>query len=164
LPTFGFLKEPPTVKTPSARPPRPPRPAARLPEPGDVIRYEFLWPEGHAQGRDSDKERPCGVVVSRSVAEGRIVFVVPITSRDPKDPRAIVVQAGGPLGLKAPGWIIPWAVNAFQWMGSDVREAPDPKGAFWRYGALSGALRERLAAAVAAEMKAGRMRQVARGE
>ncbi len=89
---------------------------------------------------------------------------MPITSRDPDDLRAIPVQAGGPLGLKVPGWIIPWTVNAFHWMGPDVRAAPDPKGAFWRYGALSGALRERLADAVAAEMKAGRIRQVARGE
>lgn len=103
-------------------------------------------------------------MVSRPLGDGRIVFVVPITSRDPDDPRAIPVQAGGPLGLKAPGWIIPWTVNAFHWMGPDVRAAPDPKGAFWRYGAMGGALRERLADAVAAEMRAGRVRQVARGE
>jgi hypothetical protein len=144
--------------------PRLPAKAPILPKPGDVIRYEFLWPDGAEQGLDSDKERPCAVVLTVGPGPNPVVYVAPITSRDPRDARAIELQAGGPLGLKTSGWIIPWALNVFVWMGYDVRPAPEPKGAFWRYGALAGPLRNRLAQAVKAAIGDGRLKRVSRSE
>ena len=134
------------------------KPAPLTPKVGDVIRYEFLWPDGAERGLDSDKDRPCAVVVSKHVGDDHVVFVVPITTVDPKDPRAIPLQSGGALGLKAKSWIIPWALNTFRWMGPDVRHAPDPKGAFWRYGQLATSTRNALAAAI--ELEIGRKRSL----
>lgn len=140
------------------------KPAPLTPKVGDVIRYEFLWPEGEQRGLDSDKDRPCAVVVSKHVGDDQMVFVVPITTVDPKDSRAIPLQPGGALGLRAKSWIIPWALNTFRWMGPDVRHAPDPNGAFWRYGELAGSVRNTLAAAIRLEIQQKRSLVVKRTE
>lgn len=128
------------------------RTVALSPKAGDVIRYEFLWPEGEERGRDSDKERPCGVVVAKHVGDDLVVFVVPITTVDPDDERAIPLSPGGTHGLTRRSWILPWVLNTFRWMGPDVRHAPDPKGAFWRQGELPAAVRNALAEAIQREI------------
>ena len=91
------------------------------------------------------------------------VVVAPITSRDPADPAAIALGPGA-LGLDRASWIIPWELNAFQWLGPDVGRAPVPAGAWWRLGSLRPALRTLLADRVEAALKSRRARVTRRTE
>ena len=91
------------------------------------------------------------------------VVVAPITSRDPADPAAIALGPGV-LGLDRASWIIPWELNAFQWLGPDVCRAPIPAGAWWRLGSLRPALRTLLADRVEAALKSRRARVTRRTE
>jgi len=54
----------------------------RLPQPGEVIAYAYLWThEGAAGRKDASKDRPCAVVLT--LHESKEVLVLPITSRAP---------------------------------------------------------------------------------
>ncbi len=126
---------------------------SRLPAPGDVLPYGFLWSHQFENARENPvKERPCVIVLA--VGEGRNpqVIVAPVTSRDPRREDAIGLSAGA-LGLDRPSWIIPWELNAFRWPGPDVGRAARPAGAWWRIGALAPHLRQRLRDAVEAALK-----------
>ncbi|MDQ2860765.1 MAG: type II toxin-antitoxin system PemK/MazF family toxin [Pseudomonadota bacterium] len=121
---------------------------SRLPAPGDVLPYGFLWSHQSEAGReDPVKERPCVVVLAVSEGRNPQVIVAPITSRDPRRQDAIALTAGA-LGLDRPSWIVPWELNAFRWPGPDVGRAARPAGAWWRIGALAPNLRRRLRDAV----------------
>lgn len=137
---------------------------SRLPAPGDVLPYGFLWSHQSEDGRDGPtKERPCVVVLA--VGEGRNpqVIVAPVTSRDPRRQDAVGLSAGA-LRLNRPRWIIPWGLNAFRWPGPDVGRAARPAGAWWRIGALTPTLRQRLRAAVEAALKDRRAKIARRTE
>jgi len=54
------------------------------PEPGLVIRYDYLWSDESAAGRDYGKVRPVCIVASvKPLAESRFVVVLPITHLHP---------------------------------------------------------------------------------
>jgi len=54
------------------------------PEPGLVIRYDYLWADEAAAGRDQGKDRPaCLVAASDSPIRPRFVVILPITHSPP---------------------------------------------------------------------------------
>jgi hypothetical protein len=140
-----------------------PSSANRRPAPGDVLPYGFLWSHESASARDDPtKERPCAIVLAVGEGEHPQVIVAPITSREPARPGAIALGAGA-VGLGRPSWIIPWELNAFQWLGPDVGRAAEPAGAWWRMGVLAPALRRKLREAVEAALTERRARVARRG-
>ena len=59
--------------------------APLLPQPGQVIRYAYLWWSESRIGReDGSKDRPCGVILTRITKAGNTVaYVLPITHTTP---------------------------------------------------------------------------------
>ena len=109
------------------------------PQPGQVIRYAYLWWNEARDGRqDAIKDRPCSVVLTRVVRPGAtIAYVLPITHTPPlKDERGIEIPRATKqrLGLDAQrSWIITTELNQFAWPGPDLR--PTPSGEYL-YGYL----------------------------
>lgn len=98
------------------------------PQPGDVIRYFYLWRHEHNRGEeDGSKLRPC-MVVATFRYQGRLrVLTVPLTTRDYSPVHSIELP---PRFLKAFGLDdrsrLVWNdVNEFTWVGPDVRAGPD---------------------------------------
>jgi|GEM_PF-2442241 len=137
---------------------------SRLPAPGDVLPYGFLWSHQSEAGReDPVKERPCVVVLAVGQGPNPQLIVAPVTSRDPRRQDAIALSAGA-LGLDRPSWIVPWELNVFRWPGPDVGRAARPAGAWWRIGALAPDLRRRLRGAVETALKDRRAKVARRTE
>lgn len=133
---------------------------ARGPERGDVIEFSFLWAHERAAGLlEGVKDRRCVIV---AVLEGgQRVVVMPITGAEPTHDHKIPLP-GGSLGLERPSWIVTSELNVTRWPGHDLRSARRPSGAWWRYGRLSDALRQRLADAMQALIRAGQAKVVTR--
>jgi hypothetical protein len=133
---------------------------ARPPAPGDIIEFCFLWKHEHDAGLiEGVKDRRCVVVAV--LAGGKRVLVAPITSREPEHEHKISVP-GAALGLDRQSWIVTSELNVTAWPGHDLRPARTPKGAWWRYGRLSDALRNELADQVGAQIKKRRAKVVSR--
>ena len=103
------------------------------PEPGQVIRFNYLWRHEADRGRDNARyPRPCVVVLAvRRGDDGQtVVMVTPVTHRRPDridDAFKIPVRVKQALGLDAAeSWIIAGEVNEFTWPGHDL--APDDRG------------------------------------
>jgi hypothetical protein len=101
--------------------------APLLPQPGQVIRYAYLWwSEGRAGHENGAKDRPCGIVLTRVAKAGNTVaFVLPITHTAPlKDEDGIEIPQATKrrLGLDTErSWIITTELNQFTWPGPDIR-------------------------------------------
>src|ERR1700736_6028196 len=103
--------------------------APLLPQPGQVIRYAYLWWSEARVGReDGAKDRPCGVILTRITNAGNTVaHVLTITHPPPlededgiESPQATKRR----LGLDAErSWIITTELNQFAWPGPDIRPA-----------------------------------------
>jgi len=97
------------------------------PQPGQVIRYAYLWWNEVRTGReDGTKDRPCGIVLTRITNAGRTVaYVLPITHTPPlKDEDGVELPQATKrrLGLDAErSWIITTELNQFTWPGPDLR-------------------------------------------
>jgi len=136
----------------------------RLPAPGDVLPYGDLWSHESDAGRDDPaKERSCVVVLAVGEGEHPLVTVAPITSRDPGRPGAVALDGRG-VALDRASWIIPWELNVFRWPGPDVGRAPNPIGAWWRFGALTPEMRRKLREAIEAALTARTARIVRRSD
>ena len=133
---------------------------AREPQRGDVIEFAYLWAHERAAGRlEGVKDRRCVIV---AVLEGgQRVAVMPITGTEPSHEHKIPLS-GGSLGLDRQSWIVTSELNVTRWPGHDLRPARRPSGAWWRYGRLSDALRQRLAEAMQALIRAGQAKVVTR--
>jgi hypothetical protein len=98
-----------------------------LPAPGQVIRYAYLWWNEARLGREeATKDRPCGVVLTRSTKQGStMVYVLPITHTPPlkaEDGIEIPAATKQRLGLDNDrSWIITTELNRFAWSGPDIR-------------------------------------------
>jgi hypothetical protein len=126
--------------------------ALRPPQPGQVIRYSYLWSSEARAGRaDGAKERPCGVVLTQTTDSGRTVaYVLPITHTRPladEDGIEIPQLTKRRLGLDAErSWIITTELNRFTWPGPDIR--PTPSGEY-----IYGYLPEKLIRLVLEQVK-----------
>lgn len=101
--------------------------AQLLPQPGQVIRYAYLWWSEARTGReDGTKDRPCSIVLTRTTNAGRaLTYVLPITHTPPlkeEDGIEIPQATKRRLGLDTErSWIITTELNQFTWPGPDLR-------------------------------------------
>jgi hypothetical protein len=132
----------------------------RAPERGDVIEFSFLWRHERDAGLlEGVKDRRCVIVAL--LEQGRRVVVMPITGTEPDHDNKISLP-GGALGLERTSWIVTSELNVTRWPGHDLRPARKPSGAWWRYGRLSDALRQRVAEAMRTLIRAGQANVVTR--
>lgn len=105
------------------------------PQPGLVIRYDYLWAREAAAGRYQGKERPaCLVAATDPSVEPRFVVIVPITHTEPSGEVvgvAIPPKVRRTLGLDdAPCWIIVSEYNVDEWPNAGLAPLPGRPGVF----------------------------------
>lgn len=110
---------------------------AEFPLPGQVIEYHYLWKwqaeRGETEGR---KHRPCCIVlVVRNQAQNHVLFIAPITSKEPTpDRQAIVIpetearRANLDRGLRL--WVVVDELNADVLENSYTLDERTPRGRF----------------------------------
>ena len=111
------------------------------PKPGLVIRYDYLWADEAAAGREHGKDRPaCLLAASDSTMAPRFVVILPITHTPPRDDTVgieippIVREA---IGLDdAPAWVIVSEYNVDEWPNGGLAPIPGRSGEF-AYGFIS---------------------------
>lgn len=119
--------------------------SSRLPNPGDVIEYSYLWVREASAGlEEGQKPRPCLVLAVKTRSGSLRVAVAPITTRPPAPDEGVEMPASTieRLGLRgAPCWILFTELNEFTWPGPDLRTAfGGEREPFWRYGAAPARL------------------------
>jgi mRNA-degrading endonuclease toxin of MazEF toxin-antitoxin module len=140
------------------------------PQPGEVIRYAYLWThEADAGAEEGRKDRPCAVVLALARSADAVeVVVAPITSSPPlrdADGVELPAETRRRLGLQdAPCWVVLTEVNRFAWPGPDLRPVETAAGQAWSHGLLPARIFERVRDAVVARAKARSLRAVPRGE
>lgn len=105
------------------------------PQPGLVIRYDYLWTEEAAAGRDQGKERPaCLVAATDPAASPRFVVILPITHTRPRRNTVgveIPANVRASLGLDdIPCWVVVSEYNVDEWPNSGVAPLPGRPGIF----------------------------------
>lgn len=110
------------------------------PEPGLVIRFDYLWKDQQGRGLEHGvKDRPCAIVLALQPGEKgrRSVLVCPITHSPPRRKEEgieIPPKVARRLGLDwERSWIVVREVNRFTWPGAGLR--PVSQGC-WAYGYL----------------------------
>lgn len=112
------------------------------PEPGQVIRYSYLWHhEFHRGLEEGRKDRPCAVILALTRDDGETqVVVLPITHTPPSNPaHAVEIPAATKqrLGLDdLPSFIVLTEANRFLWPGPDLRPFESEAGSSVVYGLL----------------------------
>ena len=139
------------------------------PEPGLVIRYNFLWrSEADAGREDASKVRPCAIITAvERLGDRTIVTVVPITHAAPRE-AADAIEMPQPLkqslGLDNDrSWIVTTELNTFEWPGPDI-EPIKPGSQKMAYGRLPKAMLAAVLRASLTYMRSGRARPVKRTE
>lgn len=137
------------------------------PEPGLVIRFNYLWGREHRMGRDNARyARPCAIVVAAppaSPGEAPQVMVVPITHSEPEPGSAsLELPPAIKRHLRLDGersWVILDEVNLSAWPGFDVElnQYGD-----WAYGQLPSAFFDRVRAGVLNAVRMRRLAQIRR--
>lgn len=136
------------------------------PQPGDVLRYAYLWAREAAAGQEEGlKDRPAVVVLAAMQSSGSLrVIVAPVTHSAPEhDGEAVELPANikRDLGLdRARSWIVTSEVNSFAWPGPDVRLVGDDP----YHGAIPDWLFERVREGLAQRAGAGRVAVTRRTE
>ncbi|MGO9483407.1 MAG: hypothetical protein ACLPX9_02315 [Rhodomicrobium sp.] len=113
------------------------------PLPGLVLRYNYLWADDAARGREEGtKDRPAAIVmaVQRGGTDEFRVFALPVTHSPPQHgthaleiPAAVLRAAG----LDAErSWIVLSEFNEFLWPGFDLRFIPGTEPRRVAYGFL----------------------------
>jgi hypothetical protein len=105
------------------------------PRPGLVIRYDYLWIDEAARGRDQGKDRPaCIVAASDSASTPRFVVILPITHTPPSGNTVgidIPPRVRQAIGLDdAPSWVIVSEYNANEWPNGGLAPVPGRPGIF----------------------------------
>ena len=114
------------------------------PQPGLVIRYNYLWHDDNRQGRDTgSKERPAAIVMVENIAAtGEVrVYALAISHSAPgKDTQAIEI----PVAVKraagldsARSWVVLSEFNEFAWPGYDLASVPGRNPPSLAYGFLT---------------------------
>ena len=105
------------------------------PEPGMILRYDYLWSREALQGRQQGKDRPtCLVAASDGQANPRYVVLLPITHSPPSGdtvgieiPHAVKKA----IGLdNEPSWVIVSEYNVDEWPNAGLSQIPGKPGAY----------------------------------
>ena len=117
------------------------------PKPGLVIRYDYLWMNEAAAGRDQGKTRPACLVAAHPAVLPRYVVLLPITHTPPAgDTVGIEVPArvSQALGLDdAPSWVIVSEHNVDEWPNAGLSPLPGRPDTF-SYGFIPPGLFSRI--------------------
>lgn len=118
------------------------------PEPGLVVRYDYLWLRETRSARTAGKERPaCLVATVDDEADPQLVLILPIThSRPTGDTAAIEIPSGVAkhLGLDdMRSWIVISEANVDFWPNAGLAPVPGKRGVY-TYGFLPPALFEKV--------------------
>lgn len=105
------------------------------PEPGMVLRYDYLWSREALQGRQQGKDRPtCLVAASGSENSPRLVVLLPITHTPPS---ASTIAVEIPAAVKKavglddePSWVIVSEYNVDTWPNAGLSQIPGKSGAY----------------------------------
>jgi len=114
------------------------------PEPGLVIRYDYLWLRERGSARTSGKERPaCLVATLNEETNPKLVLILPITHSRPRGDTVgveIPAKVCERLGLDdARSWIVISEANVDFWPNAGLAPVPGRRGAY-AYGFLPPAL------------------------
>ena len=109
--------------------------ALPAPQPGLVIRYDYVWTHEAATGLDQGKDRPaCLVAASAPSATPRFVVLLPITHTAPAgDTVGIEIprRVRQAIGLDdAPSWVIVSEHNIDEWPNGGLSPLPGRPGVF----------------------------------
>ncbi|HLI67049.1 MAG TPA: growth inhibitor PemK [Caulobacteraceae bacterium] len=135
------------------------------PEPGLVIRFNYLWRREQAAGQENARyPRPCAIVLAvRRSAGLTVVMVAPITHASPGATTSAIEippKVKQRLGLDAArSWVVVDEVNEFVWPGFDL--APDQNGEV-AIGFLPPRLYEQIRRRLIANVRAGGVGRVSR--
>lgn len=105
------------------------------PQPGLVIRYDYLWTREAAAGRQQGKDRPaCLVAATDSAVKPRFVVILPITHTAASGDTVgieIPVRVRAAIGLDdAPSWVIVSDHNVDEWPNAGLATIPSRPGTF----------------------------------
>jgi hypothetical protein len=136
------------------------------PKPGLVIRYDYLWADEAAAGRDQGKNRPaCLVAASDSAIRPRFVVILPITHSAPTGATAgieIPPKVRQAIGLgDEPSWVIVSEHNIDEWPNAGLQPIPGRPGIF-AYGFIPPRLFTRIKTAFLDLARQGRGARVRR--
>ncbi len=136
------------------------------PQPGLVIRYDYLWSREVSLGHGQGKDRPaCLVAASDSAATPRFVVILPITHAAPiGDTIGIEIppRVRQAIGLDdAPSWVIVSEHNIDEWPNGGLAPLPGRPGIF-SYGFLPPGLFAQIKAKFLELSKRGRGMEVRR--
>lgn len=141
--------------------------ALPTPQPGQVIRYAYLWWNEARVGREEGaKDRPCGVILTQVDLEGRTaVYVLPITHAPPhQDEDGVEIPHATKLRLgldSERSWIITTELNRFVWPGPDIRPTASNE---YLYGYLPESLMQKVLAQVRRHSTNKTLKNVSRTE
>ena len=105
------------------------------PEPGMVLRYDYLWSREALEGRQQGKDRPtCLVAASDGQDNPRYVVLLPITHSPPSGdtvgieiPHAVKKA----IGLdNEPSWVIVSEYNVDEWPNAGLTSVPGKSGIY----------------------------------
>ena len=105
------------------------------PQPGLIIRYDYLWLREAVTGRDQGKDRPaCLVAASDSSSRPRFVVILPITHSPPSGETVgieIPPKVRRALGMDdEPCWVIVSEHNVDEWPNAGLEPIPGRPEAF----------------------------------
>ena len=136
------------------------------PKPGLVVRYDYLWADEAAAGRDVGKDRPaCLIAASDSTATPCFVVILPITHTPPRDETAAVEippKVKRAIGLDdVPSWVIVSEHNVDEWPNGGLAPNPGRLGVF-SYGFIPPGLFAQIKTKFLELAQQGRARRVRR--
>ncbi len=136
------------------------------PKPGLVIRYDYLWSQEVAAGRDQGKDRPvCLVAASDSATNPRYVVLLPITHTPPAGTTVgieIPAKVKQAINLDdAPSWVIISEHNVDEWPNAGLSPVPGKPGAF-AYGFIPPGLFARIKSGFLELARAGKATTIRR--
>lgn len=138
------------------------------PKPAQGIRYAYLWAGEHEVGRDEGvKHRPAAIVMTLMTPANAVrVAVVPITHSQPvptTDALDIPANIKRHLGLDDErSWIVLTELKVFTWPGPDMHPVPNSTPQSPLYGLLPSGFFRIVRDRLAANIRAGALRQVPR--
>lgn len=120
------------------------------PEPGLVVRYDYLWTHEAASGHDQGKDRPtCLLAASDNAMRPRYVVLLPITHTPPSGDTVgieIPAKVKQAIGLDdAPSWVIVSEHNVDEWPNGGLSPVPGKTSVF-AYGFIPPGLFARIKA------------------